>query len=257
MMRDVYGQTRWDRAKIVLFHIMNTEKWDYSNPDAMGTKVIAPRVDDYKDTSLKEFFPYMEENLGKMLKPRLTFYRQFLTDLSHDAHFFGGIGAEVLGTFYLVLGAMLFAIPIGVIAAIFLSEFSKEGKIVSLLRVCISTQAGVPSIVFGLFGLASLLTEQRKKEMGIRKVLGASTAGIFTLLSRRFILTILAANVIAAPLGYFITRLFLGFFVYRIGFDPFVIVASSLITILVSLMTVGYQVLKTARVNPSECLRYE
>ena len=109
----------------------------------------------------------------------------------------------------------------------------------------------------GLFGLASLLTEQRKKEMGIRKVLGASTAGIFTLLSRRFILTILAANVIAAPLGYFITRLFLGFFVYRIGFDPFVIVASSLITILVSLMTVGYQVLKTARVNPSECLRYE
>jgi ABC-type antimicrobial peptide transport system permease subunit len=109
----------------------------------------------------------------------------------------------------------------------------------------------------GLFGLAALLTEQRKKEMGIRKVLGASTAGILTLLSRRFILTVLAANLIAVPLGYFITRLFLGLFVYRTDFDPIVIVGSSLITILVSLMTVGYQVLKTARVNPSECLRYE
>ena len=109
----------------------------------------------------------------------------------------------------------------------------------------------------GLFGLASLLTEQRKKEMGIRKVLGASTVGILTLLSRRFILTVLAANLIAAPLGYFITRLFLGLFVYRIAFDPFVVVVSSLVTIFVSLLTVGYQVLKTARVNPSECLRYE
>ena len=89
-----------------------------------------------------------------MFLPRWTFYRQFLTDASYDAHFFGGIGAEVLGTFYLILGTMIFAIPMGVTAAIFLAEFSREGKILSLLRVCISTLAGVPSIVFGLFGLA-------------------------------------------------------------------------------------------------------
>jgi ABC-type antimicrobial peptide transport system permease subunit len=54
----------------------------------------------------------------------------------------------------------------------------------------------------GLFGLASLLTEQRRKEVGIRKVLGASASGILALLSRRFFLTVLAANVVAAPISF-------------------------------------------------------
>ena len=57
------------------------------------------------------------------------------------------------------LGAMLFALPLGIIAAIYLCEY-KDGKIISLIRICISTLAGVPSIVFGLFGLAFLNTIQ-------------------------------------------------------------------------------------------------
>jgi phosphate transport system permease protein len=155
MMRDRYGKTRWDKAKETLHSILFMEKWDYSNPDAMGKKVFIPRIEEYKGTSLEAFFPYLEKNLEQMLQPRLTFYWRFLTDASFDAHFFGGIGAEVLGTLYLVLGTMLFAIPIGVIAAAYLAESSKEtGKIVGLLRTFISTLAGVPSIVFGLFGLA-------------------------------------------------------------------------------------------------------
>jgi phosphate transport system permease protein len=155
MMRDRYGKTRWDKAKETLHSILFMEKWDYSNRDAMGKKVFIPRIDEYKGTSLESFFPFLEKNLKQMLQPRLTFYWRFLTDASFDAHLFGGIGAEVLGTLYLVLGTMLFAIPIGVIAAIYLAEFSKEtSKIVGLLRTFISTLAGVPSIVFGLFGLA-------------------------------------------------------------------------------------------------------
>jgi len=155
MMRDRYGRTRWDKARKTLFHILYMEKWDHSNADEMGKKVMAPRVDQFKGTSFEKFFPYMEENLENMLRPRLTFYWRFLIDASFDAHLFGGIGAEVLGTIYLVLGTMIFAIPMGVVAAVYLAEFSKEtGKIVSLMRVFISTLAGVPSIVFGLFGLA-------------------------------------------------------------------------------------------------------
>jgi phosphate transport system permease protein len=155
MMRDQYGRTRWDKAKETLHHILYMEKWDYSDPSAMGKKVEVPRTEEYKGTSLEEFFPYLEENLKHMLRPRLTFYWRFLTDTAFDAHIFGGIGAEVLGTFYLVLGTMIFAIPMGVIAAIYLAEFAREGsRLVSLLRVFISTLAGVPSIVFGLFGLA-------------------------------------------------------------------------------------------------------
>ena len=91
-----------------------------------------------------------------MLLPRVTFYWQFLKDASFDSHLFGGIGAELLGTIYLVVGTMVFAIPMGVIAAVYLIEFARGGDstFVSVLRVFISTLAGVPSIVFGLFGLA-------------------------------------------------------------------------------------------------------
>ena len=98
-----------------------------------------------------------ENNVDKMLLPKKTFYWQFLTDTSKDSHIFGGIWPEVLGTVYLTLGAMLFALPFGVIAAIYLCEYAREGRIISLIRICISTLAGVPSIVFGLFGLAFFL----------------------------------------------------------------------------------------------------
>jgi putative ABC transport system permease protein len=109
----------------------------------------------------------------------------------------------------------------------------------------------------GLFGLASLLTEQRKKEVGIRKILGASAPVVGSLLARRFFLTVLVANVIAAPLAYFATRAFLTFFVSRPPFDPLVILVAAAATFAVALAAISGQVLKTSRVNPVECLRYE
>ncbi len=109
----------------------------------------------------------------------------------------------------------------------------------------------------GLFGLASLLNEQRRKEVGIRKALGASAPGILALLSRKFVLTVLAANIIAVPISYFVTRQFLNLFVYRTKFDPLVILAAASVTLAIAVGTVSFQVLKTARVNPVDCLRYE
>ena len=69
-------------------------------------------------------------------------------------HFFGGIGPEVVGTIYLTLGAMLLAVPFGIVAAIYFHEYATEGVAVAFLRSCVNTLAGVPSVVFGLFGLA-------------------------------------------------------------------------------------------------------
>ncbi|MDL1956839.1 MAG: phosphate ABC transporter permease PstA [Candidatus Desulfofervidus auxilii] len=66
----------------------------------------------------------------------------------------GGIFPAIVGTFYLSLGAIIFAFPLGVGAAIYLSEYAKEGKIVHIIRIGINNLAGVPSIIFGLFGLA-------------------------------------------------------------------------------------------------------
>lgn len=154
LMRDQYGETRWDRAQIKLDAVLNSEEWDYSDPTKAGLKVMKPRVDVFRGTSLEPLFALIEKDARKMLLPRITFYRQFLTDVSFDSHFFGGIWPEVLGTIYLTIGAMLFAVPMGIIAAIYLTEYAREGRLVSILRTCISTLAGVPSIVFGLFGLA-------------------------------------------------------------------------------------------------------
>jgi len=154
LMRGQYGQTRWDRARIKLRAILFVEDYDYSDPSKMGVKVLRPRVERFRGTSLEPAFAELEGGAGDMLLPRLTWYWRFLFDGSFDSHFFGGIWPEMLGTIYLVIGAMLFAVPLGVATAIYLAEYAGESHFVSILRTCISSLAGVPSIVFGLFGLA-------------------------------------------------------------------------------------------------------
>jgi len=154
LVRQQYGQTRWVAVEKQLHDVLYETAWDYSNPGAMGVKIYLPRADAFKGTDLEPLFSYLPVHLEGMMQPRLTFYWQFLTDSSIDAHFFGGIWPEILGTLYLTLGAMFFALPMGVIAAIYLCEYAREGLMIRLIRTCISTLAGVPSIVFGLFGLA-------------------------------------------------------------------------------------------------------
>jgi len=161
LMRDQYGQTRWDRALVKLNNVLYREEWDYSNPTKGGVKRLKKRSVEFAGTPMKKFFDYLEKNLEKMLLPRRTLYWQFLTDESYDAHFFGGIRPEILGTFYLALGAMLFALPMGLIAAIYLTEYARETRLIEILRTCISTLAGVPSIVFGLFGLAFFINTMK------------------------------------------------------------------------------------------------
>lgn len=164
MLRGQYGQTRWDRTKIKLHRLLNIEEWDYSNPDAMGVLVEKPRVEQFRGTKLEPLFGYVEEHIAEMMRPKITFYWRFLTDTSLDSNMFGGIWAAVLGTLYLTLGSMIFAVPMGVIAAIYLCEYAREGRVISFLRICISTLAGVPSIVFGLFGLAFFLNTLKVSE---------------------------------------------------------------------------------------------
>ena len=154
LLRNQYGQTRWKNAKEKLHHVLYSEEWDYSDPTKSGIKKYIPRTNYFAGTSFESFFPYLEKHLPEMMMPEFTCYWGFLTDRSKDAHFFGGIMPEILGTIYLAIGAMIFAVPLGILAAIYLSEYAKPGKIISFLRICMGSLAGVPSIVFGLFGLA-------------------------------------------------------------------------------------------------------
>jgi phosphate transport system permease protein len=179
LMRSQYGQTRWDRAQVKIQKVLFAEEYDFSG-GGLGRKMLKPRGEKFRGTALEPLFTAIEKNAEAMLLPRLTFYGRFLTDASHDAHFFGGIGPEALGTLYLTLGAILFAVPMGVIAAIYLVEYARENRLVRILRVCISTLAGVPSIVFGLFGLAFFINSAHLSEN--KSVLaGSLTLGLLIL----------------------------------------------------------------------------
>lgn len=154
LVRERYGEVRMDRARVKLDDIIYVETYDYSDTSSMGKKVLVPRRTVFAGTSLEPLFEMLDKDIDKMMLPRLHLYWRFLFDTSQDAHFFGGIWPEMLGTLYLSVGAMIFAIPFGIIAAIYLAEYAGEGRLTRLIRVSISSLAGVPSIVFGLFGLA-------------------------------------------------------------------------------------------------------
>jgi len=109
----------------------------------------------------------------------------------------------------------------------------------------------------GLFGLASFTAEQRTKEIGIRKALGASVSEIIFLLSKEFTRWVLVANIIAWPLAYFAMNRWLQNFAYRINIGIGTFILAALLALVIALLTVGYQAVRAARANPVEALRYE
>jgi phosphate transport system permease protein len=183
LMRNIYGETRWDKAKVKLDNLKHRIEWVYpEDPNAMGVKATIPRIKYFRGTALEPVFGYLEEHFEEMMNPRLTLYWGFFTHESKDSHYFGGIWPEILGTFYLAFGAMFFAVPMGIISAIYLVEYAGDSYAISLLRTCVSTLAGVPSIVFGLFGLAFFINSEFFSVSKNKSVLaGALTLGILVL----------------------------------------------------------------------------
>ena len=109
----------------------------------------------------------------------------------------------------------------------------------------------------GLFGLANYFAEQRTKEIGVRKVLGASSSSIFMLLSFDFLKWVAIANIIALPLAYLIMRSWLEDYAYRINLSWMFFAAAGAVTIFIALATVSVQTLRSANSNPVKSLKYE
>lgn len=109
----------------------------------------------------------------------------------------------------------------------------------------------------GLLGLTAFMTEQRKKEIGVRKVLGASVSGIILLLSKDFSRLVLIAFVIVIPLAWYAMNQWLADFAYQVKVSPLVYLAAGIIIIGIAFGSVFYQALKAAIINPSETLRNE
>jgi phosphate transport system permease protein len=153
-----FGATRRDIAQKHLEYLVWQEKWVPSDDGQMllSKKIRRddPQNGTFAGTELAPLFSLVENTLPETLNPRFTVYWQYFVDDSTPGHYFGGVGPEVLGTLVLTLLAMCFSIPLGVISAAYLVEYARDNMIVKIIRICINTLAGVPSIVYGLFGLA-------------------------------------------------------------------------------------------------------
>lgn len=103
---------------------------------------------------------------------------QFLTDIPRKSMTEGGVAPAIVGTFYLTMGAVIFSLPLGLASAIYLCEYSPKGYIVNIIRMSINNLAGVPSVVFGLFGLAMFV---KYLGFGVSILSGSLTLGIMIL----------------------------------------------------------------------------
>ena len=109
----------------------------------------------------------------------------------------------------------------------------------------------------GLFGLATYMAEQRTKEIGVRKVLGASVSDIVQMLSVDFLKLVLISALFAIPLGWWVMNTWLQDFAYRINVGWWVFIVAIAVAVLIALATVSYQAIKAALSNPVKSLRTE
>lgn len=134
----------------------------------------------------------------------------------------------------------------------FYSAEEKTGKLISIF-----TMLALFISCLGLFGLAAFMTNRKVKEIGIRKVLGASVRSIAALYSKEFTKWVIIANIIAWPVAYFLIDRWLGNFAYRIALTPIPFVVSGAAALLIALITVSSHAIRAAMANPVDSLRSE
>ncbi|CCH51925.1 protein of unknown function DUF214 [Fibrisoma limi BUZ 3] len=139
------------------------------------------------------------------------------------------------------------------------SGYEKLYKSETVVGTLANVFAGLAIFIacLGLFGLAAFTAEQRTKEIGVRKVLGASIASIVTLLSKDFLKLVLTAIVLATPLAWYVAQQWLQNFEYRITIEWWMFGLAGLVAVVIALLTVSYQSIRAALMNPTKSLRAE
>jgi putative ABC transport system permease protein len=133
--------------------------------------------------------------------------------------------------------------------------YSEEKKLSKLVKLFVSLAIGIGAM--GLFGLVSFVAKRRTKEIGVRKVLGASASSVVLLLSRHFVMLTVVAFLIAAPISYYLMRSWLSNFSFQIDLGVWVFIAGFAASVLIVALTIGYQTIRAALANPVEALKYE
>lgn len=133
--------------------------------------------------------------------------------------------------------------------------YSEEKKLSRLVKLFVSLAIIIGAM--GLFGLVSFVAKRRTKEVGVRKVLGASASSVVLLLSRHFVVLTFVAFLIAAPVSYYLMRSWLSNFSFQIDLGIWVFIAGFAASVLIVTLTIGYQTIRAALANPVEALKYE
>ena len=134
-------------------------------------------------------------------------------------------------------------------------QYQREERATTLLRLFTSLIILISCL--GLFGLVAFTAEQRTKEIGIRKVMGASVRSLVTLLSKDFLPLMLIANLIAMPVAWYATGQWLGGFAYKVSLSTWTFLLAGLVSTGIALLTVSYRAIRAARMNPVTSLRTE
>jgi len=136
-------------------------------------------------------------------------------------------------------------------------QYTYEAEIKAGLQFRIFAGLGIFIACLGLFGLASFLTEQKKLEIGVRKVMGSTSGGIIWQLSKQFVRWVVVANIIAWPLAWYLMKNWLEGFVYRTSTNPLIFIFAGVISLAIALITISLKTWKAANSNPAKALKYE
>ncbi len=186
-----------------------------------------------------------------LITPRVSSYREAGIRIRPD---------DLVATMARIEKAWTGAFPEYVYESEFLDEsieklYLQERRVEFLFRTFSVTAILIGCI--GLFGLVSFVAERKTKEIGVRKVLGATVANILAMFSKEFGVLILVGFAVAAPAGYFAMHAWLEDFAYRIAIGPLVFVVALSVIAFITALTIGYRALRAAGANPVESLRYE
>jgi putative ABC transport system permease protein len=243
-----------NRRKSVILNRAMVSALDFKDPQtAVGEKVIQGNdtldiigvLEDYHQMSLKEsvtplvyrYSPHFARFLS--FKIESTGYQRILSSLEEvwAAHFPG----NPMDYFFL--------------DQFFNRQYESDKRFGDIFTIF--TLLAIFVACLGLFGLASFMTLQRTKEIGIRKALGSTSSQVVLLLSKGFVQLVIVANFIAWPLAWYLMNRWLETFPYRISINPIVFILAGLAVVFIAFLSVGFQTMKAAAVNPAKTLRSE
>jgi putative ABC transport system permease protein len=135
------------------------------------------------------------------------------------------------------------------------AQYASEQNLGKIIRIATMLAILIGSL--GLYGLASLAMQSRTKEIGIRKVMGATERSVLVLLSKEYVLLVLASFAVSVPFTWYVMSNWLSGFEYRVGMGPDVFLVSGGIALVIALLTISYQAIKTSWTQPAETLKYE